>query len=155
MLSEGLGAATSVRVSNELGAGQQKSARFAAQTATVLATIEGTLIAVLMISIRKVWGHLYSNEANVRVRVAKEGCVCQSGSSLPVWSAVWYCVSVCLPLWRKGTWVGNHSRSFCTNTNLFSDRSADKLGQTGSESSRKDIFIIEPAFAKSCPLQDI
>lgn len=71
MLSEGLGAATSVRVSNELGAGQQKSARLAAQTATVLATIEGTLIAVLMISIRKVWGHLYSNEANVVRYVGK------------------------------------------------------------------------------------
>ncbi|KAF3625366.1 putative vinorine synthase-like [Capsicum annuum] len=102
MLSEGLGAATSVRVSNELGAGQQKSARLAAQTATVLATIEGTLIAVLMISIRKVW-----------VTGVARGCG-----------------------WQKKAVFVNLGAHY-----LFGVPS-------GNESSRKDIFIIEPAFEK-------
>ncbi|XP_060171585.1 protein DETOXIFICATION 16-like [Lycium barbarum] len=71
MLPQGLAGATSVRVSNELGAGRPKAARLAACTATVLATIEGTLLAVVMVSIRKVWGHCYSNEANVVRYVGK------------------------------------------------------------------------------------
>ncbi|XP_015162498.1 protein DETOXIFICATION 16-like [Solanum tuberosum] len=70
-LSEGLGGATSVRVSNELGAGEPQSARVAARAATLLATGEGTLIAVFMILVRKVWGHCYSNEATVVRYVAE------------------------------------------------------------------------------------
>ncbi|CAN4106525.1 unnamed protein product [Withania somnifera] len=65
MLPQGLGGATSVRVSNELGAGRPKTARLVAHTATILATTEGILLAIVMISIRKVWGHCYSNEEEV------------------------------------------------------------------------------------------
>ncbi|XP_070018814.1 protein DETOXIFICATION 16-like [Nicotiana sylvestris] len=71
MLAEGLGGATSVRVSNELGAGQPKAARLAARTATILATIEGILLAIIMVSIRNVWGHCYSNEEDVVIYVGK------------------------------------------------------------------------------------
>ncbi|XP_019256196.1 PREDICTED: protein DETOXIFICATION 16-like isoform X2 [Nicotiana attenuata] len=71
MLAEGLGGATSVRVSNEVGAEQPKAARLAARTATILATIEGILLAIIMVSIRKVWGHCYSNEEDVVIYVGK------------------------------------------------------------------------------------
>ncbi|CAN4084279.1 unnamed protein product [Withania somnifera] len=71
MLPQGLAAATSVRVSNELGAGRPKTARLVARTATVLATTEGILLSIVMISIRKVWGHCYSNEEEVVTYVGK------------------------------------------------------------------------------------
>ncbi|KAF3670052.1 putative RING-H2 finger protein ATL71-like [Capsicum annuum] len=71
MLPQGLGGAASVRVSNELGAGQPKTARLVARTATILATTEGILLAIVMISIHKVWGHCYSNEEEVVTYVAK------------------------------------------------------------------------------------
>ncbi|XP_060171033.1 protein DETOXIFICATION 16-like [Lycium barbarum] len=71
MLPQGLGGAVSVRVSNELGAGRPKAARLAARTATFLATTEGILLAIVMVSIRKVWGHCYSNEEEVVTYVGK------------------------------------------------------------------------------------
>ncbi|KAK4337559.1 hypothetical protein RND71_042046 [Anisodus tanguticus] len=66
MLPQGLGGSISVRVSNELGAGRPKAARLAARTATILATTEGILVAIVMVSIRKVWGHCYSNEEEAK-----------------------------------------------------------------------------------------
>ncbi|MCD9560754.1 hypothetical protein HAX54_019545 [Datura stramonium] len=71
MFPQGLAGATSVRVSNELGAGRPKAARLVARTATILATTEGILLAIVMISIRKVWGHCYSNEEEVVTYVGK------------------------------------------------------------------------------------
>ncbi|XLS88723.1 hypothetical protein HN51_064731, partial [Arachis hypogaea] len=49
------------RVSNELGAGNPWSARLAVLVVVVAAIIEGILVATLMIIIRNVWGHVYSN----------------------------------------------------------------------------------------------
>ncbi|XP_055823023.1 protein DETOXIFICATION 16-like [Solanum dulcamara] len=71
MLPQGLGGATSVIVSNELGAGRPKTARLVARTATILATTEGILLAIVMVSIRKVWGHCYSNEEEIVKYVGK------------------------------------------------------------------------------------
>ncbi|CAN4106922.1 unnamed protein product [Withania somnifera] len=52
MLPFGLSGATSIRVANELGAGQPKAAR-AAYTALFLATTEGILVAMLFTAMRK------------------------------------------------------------------------------------------------------
>ncbi|KAJ8562092.1 hypothetical protein K7X08_011383 [Anisodus acutangulus] len=52
-------------------AGRPKAARLAARTATILATTEGILVAIVMVSIRKVWGHCYSNEEEVVTYVGK------------------------------------------------------------------------------------
>ncbi|CAN4090182.1 unnamed protein product [Withania somnifera] len=71
MLPFGLGGATSIRVSNELGAGRPKAARLAAYTALFLATTEGILVAMFIISVRKLWGHCYSNEEEVVTYVAE------------------------------------------------------------------------------------
>ncbi|KAK4720775.1 hypothetical protein R3W88_011008 [Solanum pinnatisectum] len=61
----------SIRVSNELGAGRPKAARIAAYTALFLATTEGILVAMFIISIRKFWGHCYSNEEEVVTYVSE------------------------------------------------------------------------------------
>lgn len=61
----------SIRVANELGAGRPKAARLAAYTALFLATTEGILVAMFMISVRKLWGHCYSNEEEVVSYVAE------------------------------------------------------------------------------------
>ncbi|WMV36506.1 hypothetical protein MTR67_029891 [Solanum verrucosum] len=79
MLPQGLGGATSVRVSNELGAGRPKIARLVARTATILATTEGILVAIVMVSIRKVWGHCYSNEEEI-VKYVGKMCFFLAGS---------------------------------------------------------------------------
>ncbi|XP_006366204.1 protein DETOXIFICATION 16-like [Solanum tuberosum] len=79
MLPQGLGGATSVRVSNELGAGRPKIARLVARTATILATTEGILVAIAMVSIRKVWGHCYSNEEEI-VKYVGKMCFFLAGS---------------------------------------------------------------------------
>ncbi|KAF3685342.1 putative RING-H2 finger protein ATL71-like [Capsicum annuum] len=71
MLPFGLSGATSIRVANELGAGRPKAARLAAYTALFLATTEGILVAMFMISVRKLWGHCYSNEEEVVTYVAE------------------------------------------------------------------------------------
>nr|KYP61471.1 Protein TRANSPARENT TESTA 12 [Cajanus cajan] len=65
MFPYGLGAAVSTRVSNELGAGRPWIARLAVCVVSVMAIFEGTLIGIMMILIRNVWGHAYSNEEKV------------------------------------------------------------------------------------------
>ncbi|XP_059309108.1 protein DETOXIFICATION 16-like isoform X1 [Lycium ferocissimum] len=65
MLPFGLSGATSIRVSNELGAGRPKAARIAAYTALLLATAEGIIVAIFIISVRKLWAYCYSNEEEV------------------------------------------------------------------------------------------
>ncbi|RYR11649.1 hypothetical protein Ahy_B04g069159 [Arachis hypogaea] len=72
MIPFGLSGAISTRVSNELGAGNPWSARLAVHVVVVAAIIEGILVATLMIIIRNVWGHVYSNNVQV-VRQSMEG----------------------------------------------------------------------------------
>ncbi|KAL4320614.1 hypothetical protein AHAS_Ahas14G0028100 [Arachis hypogaea] len=78
MIPFGLSGAISTRVSNELGVGNPWSARLAVRVVVVAAIIEGILVATLMIMIRNVWGHVYSN--NVQV-------VRQVGFMLPILAA--------------------------------------------------------------------
>ncbi|KAF9591614.1 hypothetical protein IFM89_004843 [Coptis chinensis] len=64
-ISVGLGGAVSTRVSNELGAGKPRNARFAIHAMVVLSVTEGIIVGITTILVRKLWGKLYSNEEEV------------------------------------------------------------------------------------------
>lgn len=70
MIPFGLSGAVSTRVSNELGAGHPQAARLAVFVVLVMAIAEGTLIGLLLILIRNIWGYAYSNEIEVVKYVA-------------------------------------------------------------------------------------
>ena len=57
-------------MSNELGAGRPEAARLAVCVVVVMAITEGTLVGLLLILIRNVWGYAYSNETEVVKYVA-------------------------------------------------------------------------------------
>ncbi|CAL5028012.1 unnamed protein product [Urochloa decumbens] len=71
MIPFGLSAAISTRVSNELGAGRPQAARLATRVVMVLAIVIGILVGVAMILVRNLWGHVYSNEAEVVKNISK------------------------------------------------------------------------------------
>ncbi|KAK4763465.1 hypothetical protein SAY87_012903 [Trapa incisa] len=71
MISVGLGGAISTRVSNELGAGKAEEARLALLVMVVIALTEGAAVAITTISVRHIWGRLYSTEGEVIQYVAK------------------------------------------------------------------------------------
>lgn len=55
----------SIRVSNELGAGNSQAARLAVLGVFIIAITEGLIVALLTILVRDVWGYLYSSEQQV------------------------------------------------------------------------------------------
>lgn len=55
----------SIRVSNELGAGEPVAARRAVSTGILLVIAEGILAGTVMVSVHKVWGYCYSTEEEV------------------------------------------------------------------------------------------
>nr|XP_043622774.1 protein DETOXIFICATION 16-like [Erigeron canadensis] len=61
----GLGGATSVRVSNELGAGRAQVARVAIHVSMFSTVTEGVFGAIILISGRKLWGYCYSSDKEV------------------------------------------------------------------------------------------
>lgn len=61
----GFGSAASTRVSNELGAGRPKAARRAAHVVMFLAMIEGLAVSFLLLSVRDIWGYLFTYEVEV------------------------------------------------------------------------------------------
>jgi MATE family multidrug resistance protein len=71
MIPFGLGAATSTRVANELGAANPRGAQRAVTTALSLALVEGILIALLLLSVRNKWGYAFTNEPEVAEYVAR------------------------------------------------------------------------------------
>ncbi|KAF5954826.1 hypothetical protein HYC85_007682 [Camellia sinensis] len=79
MIPLGFSGATSVRVSNELGAGRPQAARLAICIALSLVVTEGILVATIMILGRKFWGYCYSTEEMV-VRYVAEMMILLSGS---------------------------------------------------------------------------
>ncbi|KAJ0953499.1 putative multi antimicrobial extrusion protein [Helianthus annuus] len=52
-------------VSNELGAGKPRAARLAARVMMFLAVTEGVLVSLFLISVRHIWGYLFTNEEEV------------------------------------------------------------------------------------------
>ncbi|EMS66210.1 MATE efflux family protein DTX1 [Triticum urartu] len=71
MISLGLGAAISTRVSNELGAGRPEAARLATRVIMVLGLTAGLSLGLIMISVRNLWGYAYSNEKEVVEYIAR------------------------------------------------------------------------------------
>ncbi|PWA37562.1 multi antimicrobial extrusion protein [Artemisia annua] len=65
MIPLGLSSATSVRVSNELGAGRARAALLAIWVSMFDVITEGVLGAFILIFGRKLWGYCYSNEEEV------------------------------------------------------------------------------------------
>ncbi|KEH26665.1 putative multi antimicrobial extrusion protein [Medicago truncatula] len=70
MIPLGLSGATSIRVSNELGAGHPRAVRLAVNVVVVIAIIEGILVGAVIILIRNILGYAYSNEEEVVKYVA-------------------------------------------------------------------------------------
>ncbi|KAG8657570.1 protein DETOXIFICATION 16 [Manihot esculenta] len=71
MIPLGLSAATSTRVSNELGAGRPQAASLTVCVATFLVATEGIFVALSLILGHNVWGYLYSREERVVKYVGK------------------------------------------------------------------------------------
>ncbi|BAF19603.1 Os06g0495100 [Oryza sativa Japonica Group] len=59
------------RVSNELGAGRPHAACLAVRVSVFMAISEGLVIGLVLISVRNIWGHAYSNEEEVVKYVGK------------------------------------------------------------------------------------
>ncbi|MBA0801592.1 hypothetical protein Gohar_011948, partial [Gossypium harknessii] len=60
----------STRISNELGAGNPEAARLAVNVVIVVAICVGLSVGSILILIRNIWGHAYSNEVEVVKYVA-------------------------------------------------------------------------------------
>ncbi|KAK1420896.1 hypothetical protein QVD17_22857 [Tagetes erecta] len=71
MLPLGLSGATSVRVSNELGAGQARAARIAIRVSMFCVVTEGILSGLILILGRKMWGYCYSSEEEIVSYIAQ------------------------------------------------------------------------------------
>ncbi|PON32754.1 Multi antimicrobial extrusion protein, partial [Parasponia andersonii] len=66
----GLMASTSIRVANELGAKNLQAASLAMQVVSVMVIMEGLLVGISVILLRKTWGRLYSSDKKVVSTVA-------------------------------------------------------------------------------------
>uniref|UniRef100_A0ACD5V3H5 Uncharacterized protein n=1 Tax=Avena sativa TaxID=4498 RepID=A0ACD5V3H5_AVESA len=71
MISVGFNAAASVRVSNELGAGNPKSAAFSVVVVTTLSFILSTIIAVVILLCRDYISYIYTDGEDVAAAVSK------------------------------------------------------------------------------------
>ena len=71
MVPSGLCTAISTRVSNELGAGRPQAAKLATRLVVCMALFAGSVISITMISLRKFWGYMYSNEEEVVTYIAR------------------------------------------------------------------------------------
>lgn len=71
MLPMGLGAAVSIRVSNELGAGRPEAARLATRVVMLIAFSLGISEGLVMVLARNLLGYAYSNEKEVAMYTAR------------------------------------------------------------------------------------
>lgn len=55
----------SIRVSNELGAGNPHAARLSVYISGIMCLTEGIFVAIITVLVRDIWGYLYSNEKEV------------------------------------------------------------------------------------------
>ncbi|CAG7903952.1 unnamed protein product [Brassica rapa] len=65
VLVDAIGAAASTHVSNELGAGNPKAARAAANAALYLGAFDASFVCITLYSYRKTWAYIFSNEVEV------------------------------------------------------------------------------------------
>ncbi|KAF3778993.1 DETOXIFICATION 33 protein [Nymphaea thermarum] len=71
MIAIGFNAAISVRVSNELGAGNAKGAKFAVWVVSVTSVLIGIVIIILVLSTRDVFPALFTSSTSVQAEVTK------------------------------------------------------------------------------------
>ena len=71
MIPYGIGAATSTRVSNDLGAGNPRGARRAVAVSLGLAAVECIAVGLFLFSVRNSWPFLYTNDSDVAHYVAR------------------------------------------------------------------------------------
>lgn len=65
MLIFSVGVATTARIGNILGSGNAKKAKLSAQTASWASILIGTLVGVVLLATRSVFGKLYTDERDV------------------------------------------------------------------------------------------
>ncbi|XP_024641586.1 protein DETOXIFICATION 16 isoform X2 [Medicago truncatula] len=70
MISFGLSGAASVRVSNELGAGNARAARLAVCVVVVIVVTQAILVGTVMILLRNIWGYAYTSKVEVVKQIA-------------------------------------------------------------------------------------
>ncbi|KAK7386762.1 hypothetical protein VNO78_27098 [Psophocarpus tetragonolobus] len=71
MVSFGMNAAVSVRVSNELGACHPRTAKFSLVVAVITSTLIGILLSMVLIIFRHQYPFLFSNDSEVRAMVVQ------------------------------------------------------------------------------------
>ncbi|KAJ4711039.1 Protein DETOXIFICATION [Melia azedarach] len=71
MVALGMNAAISVRVSNELGAGHPRTAKFSLVVAVISSFLIGLVLSLILIITRKQYPDLFSNDAQVRALVVE------------------------------------------------------------------------------------
>lgn len=71
MIPSGIAAATSTRVSNELGAGRPRAAKGAVSVGVAMALTEGIFMATVLYAGRHVWGWAYTSQREVTEYVAR------------------------------------------------------------------------------------
>ncbi|CAN6162777.1 unnamed protein product [Urochloa humidicola] len=64
-IPSGLSSAISIRVSNELGAGNPQAARLSVYISGIMCLTEGLFIAIITVLVRDIWGYLYSSEKKI------------------------------------------------------------------------------------------
>ncbi|XP_024641533.1 protein DETOXIFICATION 16 isoform X2 [Medicago truncatula] len=70
MLSSGFTGAASIRVSNELGAGNPRAAHLAVCVVVVLNITEAFFVGTVMILLRNIWGYAYTKDIEVVKQIA-------------------------------------------------------------------------------------
>ncbi|KAA8542244.1 hypothetical protein F0562_023620 [Nyssa sinensis] len=113
----GFGSAVSTRVSNELGAGQPRAARLAAQVVIFLAVTGRLLVSLISVAVRGIWGYLYTNEEEVVKFMA---------SIMPVLATYNFIDGIQAVL--SGPMDGNHKWEWSASIIAFSYYNAHRLG---------------------------
>ncbi|KAJ1377190.1 Multi antimicrobial extrusion protein [Sesbania bispinosa] len=153
----GIGAATSTRVSNELGAGNPLAARVAVLAAVSLTVIETSIVSTTLFACRHVFGYIFSNEKEVVDYVTvmaplvclsvildsiqgvlagvARGCGWQHLGVYVNIGAFYLCgipLAASLAFWvqvgGKGLWIGIQVGSFVQNVSTFCHNKLHKLG---------------------------
>ncbi|CAB4295716.1 unnamed protein product [Prunus armeniaca] len=158
-IPEGLGAAGSTRVSNELGAGNPQAARLAVGAVMFLTVSGVVIISSIVFASRSVFGYIFSKDKEVVDYVTSMapliclsvisdnlhgvlsglGSVCQPRSILSSWDSGCCHIVFLVGLERKGALDWDTSRFFSASISLLCDNKLYKLGRKGKKDKGEDI----------------
>ncbi|XP_078430220.1 MATE efflux family protein isoform X2 [Wolffia australiana] len=125
MVPFGLGNAVSTRVSNELGAGRPQAAKLAISVVVFLALMEGTVVALVIVLARHVWGYMYSSEEEVVGYLSK---------LLPIVAASNFMDAIQCVL--SGALDGAYLCAFGTESDAVCNNAANRLGKRSPQEQR-------------------